>query len=488
MLRVEQLSGGYGQRDIVSDLTFSIEKGTFFGVLGPNGSGKTTLHKLLAGLIPPRTGNVEINEVSMSAMNAKDRARKMAVLPQQHLASFSYTVREVVELGRYSHQRGLFSFQSAEDEKVVNQAMNDTGVRAFADMSIDRLSGGEQQRVFLARALAQQPDILLLDEPTNHLDVSYQLQLLDTLKKWNETKQLTVLAIIHDLNLASMYCDELLLLSKGKIAAKGRPAHVLKEAKLQAVYGADIQQKYHPTVPSPLLTLSPSAEETNSDSLLSRLTIRQDSDALRIDAPSYFKTFSSALIGAGFGWANCFYNFQIAKEYDRSEAEEHVYKQTADDGIDSSDLVGMITATLENRSMKRLQVENVDVFILTTADPSSAVDASTGWATKPGQQRSGTINTFIFIEGTLSELAFAQAIVTATEAKSKAFQDGEVVAASSQSIATGTPMDGLAIAASQQEPNHIYADTSTPLGRLIGKGVYETLSEALKYSCSRNHS
>ena len=146
----------------------------------------------------------------------KEFARKVAVLPQLHAHAFSHSVRETVELGRYPHQTGIFSSWSHEDERAVTEAMKSTAITRYENQSIELLSGGEQQRVFVAQALAQEAPILLLDEPTNHLDIAHQQQLLDTIRKQAVEKGLTVISVFHDINLASLYCDRLLLMDKGR--------------------------------------------------------------------------------------------------------------------------------------------------------------------------------------------------------------------------------------------------------------------------------
>ena len=177
-------------------------------------------------------------------------------MPQLHAHAFSHTVRETVELGSYPHQSGLFSSWSDEDERAVTEAMNNTAVTRYQENSIELLSGGEQQRVFVAQALAQEAPILLLDEPTNHLDIAHQQQLLDTIRKQAVDKGLTVISVFHDINLASLYCDRLLLMDKGQIAKIGVPQDVVKEEAIQSVYGARIKSQPHPELPKPQITLA----------------------------------------------------------------------------------------------------------------------------------------------------------------------------------------------------------------------------------------
>src|SRR5690606_17484549 len=170
-----------GEKNIVNSISFQVEKGSILGILGPNGSGKSTLVKLMSGILPARGGKIEIEGKSLADFGAKELAKQMAVLPQLHAHAFSHTVRETVSLGRYPHQSGWFSSWSDEDEQAVLEAMRLMNITHYENTLIDQLSGGEQQRVFVAQALAQNAKILLLDEPTNHLDINHQKELLDTI-------------------------------------------------------------------------------------------------------------------------------------------------------------------------------------------------------------------------------------------------------------------------------------------------------------------
>ncbi|HET7615513.1 MAG TPA: heme ABC transporter ATP-binding protein [Bacillales bacterium] len=257
MLDVKGISGGYGGRKIIDGLSFSVEKGELFGILGPNGSGKTTLLKMLTRTHPLDDGQILLNGKDLRSYRSKHLARLAAVLPQFVGQSFSYSVCEVVKMGRYPYQSGIFNQADSHDREHVETAMKQTGVAAFADHDMNTLSGGEKQRVYLAQALAQQPELLLLDEPTNHLDIHHQKQLLDGLKKWAKQDRLTVIAIFHDLNLAALYCDRVLLLNEGKKAALDSPKEVLNEGTIHEVYGTDVTRTFHPSMPSPVLSVSP---------------------------------------------------------------------------------------------------------------------------------------------------------------------------------------------------------------------------------------
>ncbi|MFD2704395.1 ABC transporter ATP-binding protein [Salibacterium lacus] len=307
MLEVEQLSGGYPGIQVLRNIHFKAEPGEFVGVIGPNGSGKSTLLKMLYRELRPGTGTISLNGTSLDSLTQKQIAAQLAVLPQQEEEAFSYTVSEVVELGRYPYQKGWFGRSSREDRYVVEEAMRQTDVDHAAHRTLDQLSGGEKQRVFLARAMAQEPDYLLLDEPTNHLDVAYQVYLLDTLKQWAAEKQMTVIAAIHDLNLAALYSDRLLLLNKGNQELFDQPSIVLKKQLLQRVYGTALSRISHPSVARQQLMLEPA--HLTGDTIhgpLENLQKKEINDQLYVTSALNWKTLSSAEEGGGFNWARTF--------------------------------------------------------------------------------------------------------------------------------------------------------------------------------------
>ncbi|MGY4690156.1 ABC transporter ATP-binding protein [Salibacterium sp. K-3] len=306
MLEVKHLSGGYHGVPILHNIHFNAVPGEFVGIIGPNGSGKSTLVKMLYGELRSKKGTIRLNGTLLDALTQKQIATRMAVLPQQEEETFSYTVSEVVELGRYPYQKGWFGRSSREDRKTVEEAMRQTNVDQLAGRTLDQLSGGEKQRVFLARAMAQEPDYLLLDEPTNHLDIAYQVHLFDMLKQWVSDKQMTVIAAIHDLNLAALYSDKLLLLNEGRQEVLDHPSNVLDRQLLQHVYGTALARTSHPSVPRPQLMLEP--EHLTGGIIhhpLEELQKKVIHDQWYVTSVMYWKTLSSAG-GEGFNWERSF--------------------------------------------------------------------------------------------------------------------------------------------------------------------------------------
>jgi iron complex transport system ATP-binding protein len=249
-LEAQDVSCGYGGEDVLRGVTIGIRPGELVAVAGPNGSGKSTLVRVLSRVLAPRQGRVELEGRDLYGMPPRDCARALAVLPQESAIEFEFTCVEVVELGRAPHL-GRFQSEREEDRAAVRSAMERTGTWDLRDRSIVELSGGERQRVFLARAFAQEPRALLLDEPTSHLDLAYQVEILRLARKQAAERDVAVLAVMHDLNLAAAFADRMALLFKGRVAAAGAPADVLREDTLREVYGADVSVRPHPDTGRP---------------------------------------------------------------------------------------------------------------------------------------------------------------------------------------------------------------------------------------------
>ncbi|AZB42675.1 ATP-binding cassette domain-containing protein [Bacillus sp. FJAT-42376] len=483
MIEVQLVSGGYEKKNVLNGVSFSVSKGEFFGILGPNGSGKTTLMKILSGIHPASKGEVRIKDRPVGSYQTKELAKVMAVLPQLTHTAFDMTVKEAVSIGRYPHQARILPRWTTEDEQLVHLAMEDTGVAEFAHRSIQDLSGGEQQRVFLAQALAQDPDILLLDEPTNHLDLAFQQSLLSRLKGWTKNRNLTIVSIFHDLNMASLYCDRVLLLDKGNVSGIGTPYDALQEPSLKEVYKAGIKRHYHPSHESPQVILDSPAEQGRELEITeSMLAIRPEYITLK--APFPLKTISSAVVHAGIGWYTTFLNRHVGVNDPCGDPQLDLIRFIQSKGFDPNETVGMMTAVmLEDASVKMTEGDGFSILTVVTAGTGNAADASCGSA---GLSVSpGTINTWVFVNGICSDEAFLQAVITATEAKTRALADCLIQDPVTKTIATGTTTDSVLIAATQQGRKLAYAGTATDLGRAIGKSVYECTSESIKLYLKR---
>jgi iron complex transport system ATP-binding protein len=233
-------------------VSFAIEAGEVFGVIGPNSAGKTTLLRLLTRVVAATRGEVRLDGRPVRELAHAELARQIAVVPQDTPRPFPFSVEQLVLMGRFPHAPGRF-FESAQDRAVARAAMAATGVLDLAGLPLEQLSGGERQRAMLARALAQQPRLLVLDEPTAHLDLRYQAETAALLQRVNGERGMTVLLVSHDLDLAAEVCDRLLLLGRGRVACVGVPAEVLQRHVLEEVFGCALVVDAHPTSGRPVI-------------------------------------------------------------------------------------------------------------------------------------------------------------------------------------------------------------------------------------------
>jgi iron complex transport system ATP-binding protein len=238
MLEISGVSFAYDGNVALREISLEVEKGNFVGVVGPNGSGKSTLLKIIDGVLAPMQGEVALNGKQIGRYSHRELASQIAFVPQSFELDFNFTVREVVEMGRYARKRHAGHRQSVDD------LLERLEIKPLAERYFPQLSGGEKQMVVLAQALAQEPGLLLLDEPAAHLDVSYQLMLFDMLKKLSDDG-LTIVCVLHDLNLALLYFEEFFMLSKGKLAAAGGADDVLNPEMIESIYGVRAYRHRH---------------------------------------------------------------------------------------------------------------------------------------------------------------------------------------------------------------------------------------------------
>jgi iron complex transport system ATP-binding protein len=235
VIHVDDLWVSYTDRPVIQGISLQIRQGEFVGILGPNGSGKTTLLLALSGVIPARQGTIRISGLPLNRLKAKERARAMAVVAQDTEIRFPFPCREVVLMGRYPHRK-TWQWDQAEDEGVIARVMALTDTEQLAERLITGISGGERQRVLMAKALAQETPTLLLDEATSSMDIHRKLQIFRVLRDLNDAGQLTVVAVLHDVNLAALFCHRLIFLKDGQVAADGPLREVLTAEILQSVY------------------------------------------------------------------------------------------------------------------------------------------------------------------------------------------------------------------------------------------------------------
>ncbi len=241
-LSAENLYAGYGNKSILNGLSVALPAGKITALIGPNGCGKSTLLKCFSRLLTPESGTLRLQGDDISRLHGRALARKLALLPQQHVAPEGIRVRELVGYGR-SPWLNLWGRLGEQDHARVSRAMQETNIGDLAEKLVSELSGGQRQRVFLAMVLAQDTPLVLLDEPTTYLDISHQVELMNLLRRQNQQGK-TVVAVLHDLNQASRYCDYLVMMAAGKIVAQGTPEAVMTPALLAQVF--DIDAQIHP--------------------------------------------------------------------------------------------------------------------------------------------------------------------------------------------------------------------------------------------------
>ncbi len=238
IIKASSLKVGYDNLIVIEDLSLSIKKGSVTTIIGENGCGKSTLLKTIGRVLHPKHGEVYVEDFNVHKTNTKKIAQIMGMLPQSPKAPSGLSVCEVVEYGRYPHKK-RDKILTKEDHEIIDWALSKTNLLEFKDRNINSLSGGQRQRVWIAMVLAQQTNIILLDEPTTYLDMAYQLEVLQLVQKLNKEKQITVIMVLHDINQASRFSDELIVLKKGSIIAQGKPADVMTNETLREAFNID---------------------------------------------------------------------------------------------------------------------------------------------------------------------------------------------------------------------------------------------------------
>ncbi|HEX4824630.1 MAG TPA: heme ABC transporter ATP-binding protein [Candidatus Polarisedimenticolaceae bacterium] len=251
-LAFERIDFGYGRTPVLRGLDLAVAAGSITGVLGPNGTGKTTLVRLASAALRPSNGRIALFGDDLAALPSRERARRVAVVPQETHPVFEFSVDEIVRMGRAPHL-GLLGIESASDLTIARDAMERCEIAVLAERSFRALSGGERQRVLLARALTQQARLLLLDEPTAYLDLKHRLAVYTLLSRLRDEQGLTVVVVSHDINLAARYCDRLVLLRDGAVVADGAPAEVLRPEPIRAVYEVDVEIATDPSSGRPFV-------------------------------------------------------------------------------------------------------------------------------------------------------------------------------------------------------------------------------------------
>ncbi len=256
LLAIDKLRGGYHKQEIIKGISLEISKGDFLGIIGPNGSGKTTLLRLMSRVLKPQGGKILLSGKDIFFLDLKQFCCRVAFVSQDALINFSFSVFEIVLMGRIPHLKRLQA-ETKKDIMIAEQALIMTDTLHLKDKMINELSSGERQRVLIARALAQEPVLLFLDEPTAHLDIGHQVQILDLLRKLNRNENLTIVMVLHDLNLAGEYCNRVVLLDNGQVFQEGFPEQVLTYQNIEKVYKTVVVVNKNPINSKPYVLLVP---------------------------------------------------------------------------------------------------------------------------------------------------------------------------------------------------------------------------------------
>ncbi|MCI8599801.1 MAG: heme ABC transporter ATP-binding protein [Lachnospiraceae bacterium] len=250
MLKFSHVAAGYGEREVLKDITMSVKEGEFVGLIGSNGTGKSTLIKCISGLLPLKNGTIMICGKENSALKNRERAQMVAVVPQSYHVGYDFTVEDIVMMGRNPYL-SLRKKEGTEDYAIVEEAMKATNTEEFRDRLYNELSGGERQRVILARAIAQKPRIILLDEPTSALDIHHQIEVMELITRLNQEEYVTVLAVLHDINMASRFCQRIVMLQDGAVFADGTPQEVINHSNMERMYQMKLMIRKNPLFHKP---------------------------------------------------------------------------------------------------------------------------------------------------------------------------------------------------------------------------------------------
>ena len=255
MIKLKEVTYTIDQRRIIDNMSFAFAPSTFYGLIGPNGTGKSTLIQLISGILQANKGEITLHDKPIAHYRKKQLAQQIAVLQQGGIEPLAYTVEEVLVMARYPYQHFL-GYEKEDSQPIIDEAIRRTSIKHLLKQKLSELSGGERQRVALAKLWVQRPSILLLDEPTTYLDIGYQQMVMEFIASWQKEENLLVIAVMHDINLAALYCEQVIAMMDGQIIASGATTDVLTEPILNQLFAANIDIIEHPHLSVPQMIMN----------------------------------------------------------------------------------------------------------------------------------------------------------------------------------------------------------------------------------------
>lgn len=355
-LEINGLAFRYGSKEVLKNINMNIKPGTFITIIGPNGSGKSTLLKNISTYLKPQKGVILLDSKEISKQPRKEVSKKVSFVPQNTLLEFDFKVKDIVMMGRHPYIKKLKG-ETLKDVKVVEKAMRYTNIMMLSDRMFNELSGGEKQRVILAQALAQEPKILLLDEPVSHLDLQHQIEILDLIKNMSITESLTIIAVLHDLNMASSYSDYIVMLNEGSIIYEGAPETVLNKKNIAEVFNINVHINGNPMTGKPYIyTLSGIKKPKKEKKIHIICGGGSGQELIRILFSNGFKVSTGVLNIGDSDWA-------VSKECGMDVAEETPFVEISDNSykknkelIADADIIVLTPVYYSNANIKNLKI------------------------------------------------------------------------------------------------------------------------------------
>lgn len=369
-LIVNDLSFRFGSKEVLKNINMNIKPGAFISIIGPNGSGKSTFLKIISTYLKPQKGIILLGSEEISKLSRKETSKKISVVPQNTSLEFDFKVKDIVMMGRHPYIDRLRG-ETVDDIRIVEKAMLYTNIMMLSDRMFNELSGGEKQRVILAQALAQEPKILLLDEPVSHLDLQHQVEILDLIKKMSISEALTVIAVLHDLNMASVYSDYIVMLKEGSILYEGEPEIVLNHKNIAKVFNIDVYINDNPMTGKPYIyTLSSIPKPEHKTKIHIICGGGSGLDLIRALSSQGFSLTTGVLNIGDSDWAiSKEYQLDIAEEIPFVKISQNAYKKNKE-LILNADVIVLMPIYFSNANIKNLEIlleeefKNKTIYIL----------------------------------------------------------------------------------------------------------------------------